>query len=233
MSQRTGISTTTFIIGLIIAIAASGVVSSFATQQFTPTSTIGPQGEQGPPGPQGEQGPIGPEGSAGPQGEQGPIGPEGSPGLQGEQGPIGPEGPQGLQGEQGPQGEPGTIPFASARGVGQTSITSTSFEPMSEMSVSITLTQTSHLLIMFSGVARITPEDDPLAIRAMVGLVNAYPGSNVVLTESSLSSGNSYVFYLPNVSSGSHTVTMQWRVWTSGSLGTITQRTLTVLGLPA
>lgn len=114
MSQRTGISTTTFIIGLIIAIVASGVVSSFATQQFTQTSTIGPQGEQGPPGPQGDPGP---------QGEQGPIGPEGPAGSQGEQGVQGPQGEQGSQGVQGPQGEPG-IGFAPT---GYISIPSSAF----------------------------------------------------------------------------------------------------------
>lgn len=101
MSQKTTISTTTFIVGLIIAIIASGVVSSVATQQFAPTVITGPQGpqgEEGPQGPQGEQGPIGPEGPAGPQGEQG---------VQGLQGDPGPQGEEGLPGEQGPQGPAG------------------------------------------------------------------------------------------------------------------------------
>lgn len=104
MSQKISLSTTTLILGLIIAVIASGIVSSVATQQLTPsviTGPQGPQGEQGPPGPQGEQGLIGPEGPSGPQGEQG------LQGLQGEQGPIGPEGPAGPQGEQGVQGPPG------------------------------------------------------------------------------------------------------------------------------
>lgn len=98
MSQKISLSLTTLILGLIVAIIASGVVSSVATQQFAPTVITGPQGPQGEPGPQGpqgEQGPIGPEGPAGPQGEQGPIGPEGPAGPQGEQGV------QGLQGESG------------------------------------------------------------------------------------------------------------------------------------
>jgi hypothetical protein len=102
MSQKISLSLTTLILGLIVAIIASGIVSSVATQQLAPaviTGPQGPQGEQGPPGPQGEQGPIGPEGPTGPQGEQGAIGP------QGEQGLAGPEG------SAGPQGEPG-IGFA-------------------------------------------------------------------------------------------------------------------------
>jgi len=84
MFQRSGISTTTFVVALVIAIIASGVVSSVATQQFAPTIITGPQGPQGepgPPGPQGEQGAIGPEGPVGPQGEQGEQGPQGEPGI--------------------------------------------------------------------------------------------------------------------------------------------------------
>lgn len=104
MSKKISISTTTLILGLIVAIIASGIVSSVATQQFTPsviTGPQGPQGEPGPPGPQGEQGPIGPEGPEGPQGPQGELGPIGP------EGPAGPQGEQGVQGPLGPQGEPG------------------------------------------------------------------------------------------------------------------------------
>jgi hypothetical protein len=107
MSHKISVSTTTLILGLVIAVIASGIVSSVATQQLTPsviTGPQGPQGEPGPPGPQGEQGPIGPEGPQGPQGEQGLVGPEGPAGPQGEQGL---QGPQGIQGEPGPQGEQG------------------------------------------------------------------------------------------------------------------------------
>jgi hypothetical protein len=102
------------------------------------------------------------------------------------------------------------------------------------MSVSITLNQTSHLLITFSGVASKISGDDSIVIRAWVDdLVAAYPGNNVPLTESSETSAHSFTFYLPNGSSGSHTVTLQWRVLTSGAQGVITHRTLTVLGIPA
>jgi hypothetical protein len=104
MSQKISLSTTTFIIGLVVAIIASGVVSSVATQQLTPsviTGPQGPQGEPGPMGPQGEQGPIGL------QGDQGPLGPQGEQGLIGPEGPAGPQGEPGLQGPQGPQGDTG------------------------------------------------------------------------------------------------------------------------------
>jgi hypothetical protein len=127
MSQKISLSTTTLILGLIVAIIASGIVSSVATQQLTPsviTGPQGPQGEQGPPGPQGEQGPIGPEGPPGPQGEQGaqgPIGPEGPTGPQGEQGV------QGLQGEQGPAGPGGLVNVLYATPPNRLNISETPF----------------------------------------------------------------------------------------------------------
>lgn len=46
MFRRTGITTTTFVIALVIAIIASGIVSSVATQQFAPNIITGPQGPQ-------------------------------------------------------------------------------------------------------------------------------------------------------------------------------------------
>jgi hypothetical protein len=70
MSQKISLSTTTLILGLIIAVIASGIVSSVATQQFAPSTTTGPQAE-GPAGPQGDQGL---QGLPGIQGEQGPPG---------------------------------------------------------------------------------------------------------------------------------------------------------------
>jgi len=81
MSQNSGISTSTFILGLLIAIIASVAVSSLVAQQLAP---IGPQG------------PAGPQGVQGSMGEQGPQGEQGLPGVQGPQGLMGPQGPSGL-----------------------------------------------------------------------------------------------------------------------------------------
>lgn len=111
MSPNSTVSTTTLIFGLIIAIIASGVVSSVATQQFAPTVITGPQGPQGESGQPGPQGDPGPQGEQGPMGPEGPAGPQGATGLQGPQGEPGVQGPQGPQGAQGLQGEPG-IGFA-------------------------------------------------------------------------------------------------------------------------
>jgi len=89
-----GISRTTFIVGLVIAILVSISISTLVT-----TQTDLAKGPKGDPGPQGLQGVAGPQGTQGPQGIQGPEGSQGSPGETGLQGP---------QGETGPQGPPGT-----------------------------------------------------------------------------------------------------------------------------
>jgi hypothetical protein len=140
MSQKISLSLTTLILGLIVAIIASGIVSSVATQQFAPSVTTGPQG------PQGEQGPIGPEGPAGAQGEQGPIGPQGDPGSQGEQGPIGPEGPAGPQGEQGPPGPGGLNTHITGANTGHFNI---SEAPLSYFSISRTAPSDGYFLVTF------------------------------------------------------------------------------------
>jgi hypothetical protein len=116
-----GISSRTFIAGLIIAILASSALSTTVATQLAvgpqgpkgdkgdpgPQGPAGPQGLQGTQGDQGPQGPQGEQGPEGPQGAQGEQGPQGEPGLQGPQGEQGLQGPQGEQGPEGPQGEPG------------------------------------------------------------------------------------------------------------------------------
>jgi hypothetical protein len=61
---KIGISKTTFMVGIIIAILVSNLISVFAVAQFAlikgpkgDKGDIGPMGPQGPPGPQGEPGP--------------------------------------------------------------------------------------------------------------------------------------------------------------------------------
>jgi len=69
----TGISKTTFIVGLIIAILASSLISALVAMAVI----RGLQGEQGQQGLQGEQGSPGPQG---PKGDKGDTGPQGPPG---------------------------------------------------------------------------------------------------------------------------------------------------------
>ena len=103
------VSRRTFLIGLVIAILASSIISTVVSTQWTrgPQGPIGLQGEKGDKGDNGDVGPQGLQGPAGTQGVQGEQGQVGPQGLKGDKGNTGDTGPQGLQGEQGPQGEQG------------------------------------------------------------------------------------------------------------------------------
>lgn len=78
-----GISTTTFVVGLVATILISSVASTVA---YTQIVGKGPKGDKGDTGPQGQTGPQGPQGLQGPQGEQGPTGPQGLKGDKGDPG---------------------------------------------------------------------------------------------------------------------------------------------------
>ena len=78
MSQ-TGLSTGTFVVGIIIAILVSSAISVGASMMLV----TGPQGPAGPQGPQGITGDTGPQGATGPTGATGPQGPEGPQGPAG------------------------------------------------------------------------------------------------------------------------------------------------------
>jgi hypothetical protein len=67
-----GVSRTTFIVGLIIAILISSLLSIGVAMQYGLLK--GPKGDKGDTGATGPQGPQGPQGERGPQGEKGPKG---------------------------------------------------------------------------------------------------------------------------------------------------------------
>ena len=100
-------------LSVIVALAASLLLSGCFEGSQGPAGPSGPQGVAGSQGPTGAQGPGGPTGPAGPQGEggqQGPAGPQGVRGEAGAAGPVGPAGPPGpigAKGEPGPAGPPG------------------------------------------------------------------------------------------------------------------------------
>ena len=78
-----GISRTTFVVGLVVAILISSVASTVVYTQI-----VGK-------GPKGDKGDIGPPGPTGPQGTQGIQGPQGTQGPKGDKGDTGPQGPAG------------------------------------------------------------------------------------------------------------------------------------------
>ena len=70
----TGISTTTFIVGLIIAILASSLISTLVVTQMADVLGLkGEKGDKGDTGSQGEQGPQGPQGIQGEKGDPGGV----------------------------------------------------------------------------------------------------------------------------------------------------------------
>ena len=195
-----GVSRKAFIVGLIIAIAASSSLSTVITTQW----------------------------ARGPEGPQGPEGDKGDTGLQGIQGL------QGQQGLQGPPGLPGV--FAVSWGIDPISTTETvNYADMANMSVTLTINETSTVLILVSVEA--TPSlYERIYITAMINGEAAKPGETVELTpvkSSAYSEMASYTFNFcePSVSPGTYTIKIQWLV--TGGTGYIMYRTLTAIALPA
>jgi hypothetical protein len=185
----TVVSQRTFIVGLIVAILASSVLSTGVALTVI---------------------------------REGPRGPQG---LQGE---------QGVQGLRGPPGLPGV--FAMSWGTDPISTTETvDYADMANMSVTLTLNETSDMLILVSVEA--TPSlDEMIYVTAMINGEATKPGADVRLTPvrtSAYSEMASYTFNFcePSVSPGTYTIKIQWLV--TGGTGYIEYRTLTVIALPA
>ena len=100
-------STKTFVVGLVVAILVSCVISVGVTMMFV-QGIQGPKGDTGPQGPQGVTGATGATGLQGPQGVAGPTGPKGDTGTTGATGSTGSQGAQGQQGIPGANGTNGT-----------------------------------------------------------------------------------------------------------------------------
>jgi hypothetical protein len=210
---------------IVIAILASSAIAVGASTILAvgPRGPEGPQGEQGPQGPKGDTGDVGPAGLTGATGPQGPAGPQGETGATGPQGPVGPQGPPGA--------------FNSTYSVSTVTTTSLSFVDIPGMSVSISLANTSHVIIVFSAEAFMSSSGDYMIVRALVDSAVTHPtatGNLLVLTRATIEnhSSCSYAFYLNNVSAGAHTVKMQWRSY-YGATANVESRTLIVFALPA
>jgi len=131
---------------------------------------------------------------------------------------------------------PSAIPYASTFNTTDESTSSTSFVDMPDTSVSMTLTRESHLIIMFSAEAWLDGAGDSILIQALVDSTVANPtGGLVVLTTAGPGQRgvNSFVFYLPNVSGGTHTIWIQWTMLAGMNVGHVAERTLNVIALPA
>jgi hypothetical protein len=114
----------------------------------------------------------------------------------------------------------------------QVTTTSTDYVDMPYMSVSITIQNTSVIVIMFSAEATIGDAGQGIFVGANVGGTDAVPSYAVLATPSSdtLYNANSFNFYLDSVSAGTYIVKMVWKV--SGGTGYVRNRTLLVMALP-
>ena len=114
----------------------------------------------------------------------------------------------------------------------QVTTTSTDYVDMQYMSVSITIQNTSVIVIMFSAEATIGDAGQGIFVGASVGGTDAVPSYAVLATPSSdtLYNANAFNFYLDSVSAGTYIVKMVWKV--SGGTGYVRNRTLLVMALP-
>ncbi len=154
------------------------------------------------------------------------------------QGPKGDTGPQGPQGAIGPAGPAGV--FGSAASNDTISTTETmQFIDVEGMSVTLTLNDTSHILIFFSCEA--WPDyDATIVIRAMVGDTIASPGQVYLVptvwdfSETDIYTlwwgSYTYNFHQTPVDPGTYTIKIQWII--SGGQGDMSFRTLTAMALP-
>jgi len=126
------------------------------------------------------------------------------------------------------------IPFASTYNfTGPVSTTSKSYADIPDMSVSITLARTSHVLIMFSCETKLDASGDYLLARAMVDSTPAFGPTAFALTSETDYSVRSQIWYMSNLSAGSYTVKIQWRMFLGTTTGYAWTRTLSVIALPA
>jgi len=112
--------------------------------------------------------------------------------------------------------------------------TSTDWVDMDGVSVTISLNQTSHLLIVCTLMATTDPVERAMFLRASVGTEIAFPFEYQLFCDTSPSTTWTVSYYQMSVASGTHTVKMQWRTNpVIQSMGWAQRIALTVIALPA
>lgn len=106
------------------------------------------------------------------------------------------------------------------------------WQDIQDMEVEITLETDATLLIVFSAQASITGTGQAMYVRAIIDSTQANPSTGVTLTRSPEWASYSYTFYSSGVSSGTHTVKIQWKLHDELGSGQVTLRTLAVIALP-
>ena len=125
------------------------------------------------------------------------------------------------------------IPFSYTNNPDEEATTSTTWVDMPDMSVSITLERTSHIIIMFSATAYVQVLGNSIMVRAITDEAIPYPVEIVFAKETQLTVGShSFTWNLPDVSAGIYTVKIQWLVRGGIGTGNVADRSLTVIALP-
>lgn len=215
MSNNNGVSVQFFAISLVVVL----IVAVVASVGVASILQLGPKGDKGDKGDTGLQGALGPQGVKGDKGDTGATGATGSTGL---------------------QGLPGVncnsvTASSSSSDIAITS--STAYAIIPSMSVTITTHSDSLLLITFSAESDVQVPSSSiytgtLIIHAMVDNGVANPNSDVWLTQNAATETHSYSFY-KMVDSGTHTITIQWKVDSSVNTARIFARTLSVISIPS
>jgi hypothetical protein len=126
------------------------------------------------------------------------------------------------------------IPFSYTYNPDVAATTSTTWVDMPDMSVTITLARTSHLIIIFSATAYLGALGDSLNVRAITDVAIPHPVVVVLTRDTQTTMGShSFTWNLPDVSAGIHTVKIQWAVEGGLTTGYVSDRSLTVIALPA
>jgi len=124
------------------------------------------------------------------------------------------------------------IPFNFTYAQSYEDKTTSNWENITGMEVTLTLERNSTLLIMFSTEARISLSTATIHWHVLVNATYAHPGT-VYLQPASTGelAPISYNFYLEGLTPGQYTIYMQWSV-TGGATGHVEYRTLAVIALP-
>jgi len=112
--------------------------------------------------------------------------------------------------------------------------TSADWVDMDGVSVTISLNETSHLLITCTFMATTDPVERAMFLRALVGTETATPFEYQLFCDTSPGTTSTVSYYQMSVASGTHTVKMQWRINpVIPSTGYAIRLALTVITLPA
>ena len=112
--------------------------------------------------------------------------------------------------------------------------TSTDWVDMDGVTVTVSLNQTSHLLIICTLMAATDPVERAMFLRASVGTETAIPFEYQLFCDTSPGTTYTVSYYQMSVPSGTHTVKIQWRMNpVIPGMGWALRQALTVIALPA